>query len=162
MAGIKRSAASRSAVAVGVTLFSILVAVRGSAQSDVSAIRNRFVGVYSLVEYAPHGDRPSGRIQYDDGGHMLAMLFPPDREPLGDAATAEDYRAAMRGVVAYYGTYDIDVDAGTVTHHVEGASNPSWIGDDFVRWYRFEDGDLRLSLNPDFRGTLLWRRLTSD
>jgi hypothetical protein len=157
----KRGTGSGSA-AVGVVLVSVFLAVSGSAQSDAGAIRDRFIGVYALVEYAPHGDEPSGRIQYDRGGHMSAMLFPPGRELLTDSLTAEKYRAAMRGVVAYYGTYDIDVDAGTVTHHVEGASNPAWIGDDFVRWYRFEDGDLRLSLNPDFRGTLLWRPLNSD
>jgi hypothetical protein len=68
----------------------------------------------------------------------------------------------MRGLVAYYGSYTIDPVAGTVTHHIEGASNPAWLGDNFVRWYRFEGGNLRLSLSSNFGNTLLWQRLPVD
>jgi hypothetical protein len=42
---------------------------------------------------------------------------------------------------------------------VEAASNPAWIGDDFIRWYRFENDNLWISLNPDFDDPLLWERL---
>ncbi len=90
---------------------------------------------------------------------MWAMLLPPDREPLTNASGSDEYRAAMRGLVAYYGTYEIDRATGRVIHHVEAASNTAWVGDDFVRWYRFEGDDLRLSLNPEFENTLLWKRL---
>ena len=129
------------------------------AQSDVETLRQRLVGVYELAEYAPHGDEPSGRIWYAPNGQMSAMLFQPGRAPVANSASDAEFRASMRGVVAYYGTYTIDTDAGTVTHHVMGASNPAWIGDDFVRWYRFEGDDLRLSLNSRFENTLFWRRL---
>jgi len=142
--------------------FAVMLAVRAPAQTDEDGVREMFIGAYTLAEYAAHGDEPTGRIWYSRGGQMSAMLFPPGREPLSNATSAEDYRAAMSGVVAYYGTYTVDVEAGTVTHHLEGASNPSWIGDDFVRWYRFEDGNLRLSLNPEFQGTLLWQRLPAE
>ena len=157
--------AHRRSVALRRSAFSVLVALallnsRAPAQSEAESIRDRLVGVYRLVEYAPHGDEPSGRIWYEPGGQMSAMLFPPGREPLPNNAPAERYRETMRGVDAYYGTYTIDPEAGTVTHHVQGASNPAWIGDDCVRWCRFEDDKLRLSLNPDCRGTLLWQRLS--
>lgn len=144
-------------VATGVLL--LTGSGRSSAQGDPESIRAMFAGVYTLIEYAPHGDEPTGRIWYHANGEMSAMLYPPGREPLARSASDEAFRESMRGVVAYYGTYTVDVEAGTVTHHVAGASNPSWVGDNFVRWYRFEDDNLRLSLNPDFEGTLLWRRL---
>ncbi len=157
---------SRRSLPVAATIAALAllsaVAGRASAQSEVESIRERLVGVYRLAEYAAHGDEPTGRIWYAPNGQMSAMLFPPGREPLPNDASDDAYRDLMRGVVAYYGRYTIDPDAGTVTHHVEGASNPGWIGDDFVRWYRFEDGKLRLSLNADFRGTLLWERIGSD
>jgi len=132
-------------------------AATGSAQSQ--SVQEQFIGVYTLGEYAPHGDEPIGRISYDVSGRMWAMLTPPGREPIEGSSTAEQYRDSMRGLVAYYGSYTIDESTGRVIHHVEAASNPAWIGDDFIRWYRFEGTTLTLSLNPDFNGTLVWVRL---
>jgi hypothetical protein len=144
-------------VALG-SLVVAVIAAAGVAAWGQNA-RSQFVGVYTLAEYAPHGDEPTGRISYDAAGRMWAMLMPPGREPLTNASSPEEYQATMRGVVAYYGTYDVDESTGRVIHHVEAASNPDWIGDDFIRWYRFEGQDLRLSLNPEFTGTLFWARL---
>jgi hypothetical protein len=125
-------------------------------------VQAQFIGVFSLTEYAAHGDEPIGRISYDASGRMWAMLLPPDRQPLTNASTPEEYRATMRGVVAYYGTYEIDESTSRVIHHVQAASNPDWIGDDFVRWYRFEGPDLVISLNPSFDRPLVWSRLSND
>lgn len=161
MSGLRQSYRAGCA-ALFATMLVLVPVANAPAQDDAEAISELIVGVYTLAEYAGHGDEPTGRIRYDAGGRMSAMLFPPGREPLTNTTSAEAYRDAMRGVIAYYGTYTIDAEAGTVTHHLEAASNPSWIGDDFVRWYRFEDGNLTLSLNPDFSGTLLWERLPAE
>ena len=146
------------AAAAAVALFTGAHAQSGGSAPGASP----FIGTFALAEYAAHGDDPIGRISYDAAGRMWAMLLPPGRAPITNSSTPEDYRAAMRGLVTYYGTYDVDEDTGRVIHHVEAASNPAWIGDDFVRWYRFEGGDLRLSLNPEFRKTLLWARLPTE
>jgi hypothetical protein len=90
---------------------------------------------------------------------MWAMLLPPDRQPVTGSSTAEEVRDTMRGVVAYYGSYDIDESTGRVIHHVEAASNPAWIGDDFVRWYRFDGNKLVISLNSGFDNPLVWVRM---
>jgi hypothetical protein len=142
---------------VAVVVLAALAATTGSAQSP--SIQERFIGVYTLGEYAPHGDEPTGRISYDAAGRMWAMLTPPGRAPVEGSTTDEQFRASMRGLVAYYGSYTIDETTGRVIHHVEAASNPAWIGDDFVRWYRFDGTTLTLSLNPEFNGTLVWMRL---
>ena len=68
----------------------------------------------------------------------------------------------MRGVVAYYGTYTIDEATQRVIHHVESASNPAWVGDEFIRWYRFEGPNLVISLNDRFDNALLWERLPAQ
>ena len=143
--------------AVAAVVLAASAAATGLAQSP--SVQEQFLGVYTLGQYAPHGDEPIGRISYDASGRMWAMLTPPGREPVEGSSTAEDIRDAMRGLVAYYGSYTIDESTGRVIHHVEAASNPAWIGDDFVRWYRFEGSDLHLSLNPDFNGPLVWVRL---
>ena len=47
---------------------------------------------------------------------------------------------------AYYGTYTVDEGSGTVTHHLEGALDPTWVGTDQVREFEFV-GDDRLLLS---------------
>lgn len=137
-----------------------LAALAAGAQTDSGeSAQEQIVGVYALAEYRAHGAEPIGRISYDEAGRMWAMLFPPGREPISNDSTPDEYRDTMRGVVAYYGSYDVDEATGRVIHHVEAASNPSWVGTDFIRWFRFENGDLRISLNPEFNNPLLWRRL---
>jgi hypothetical protein len=109
--------------------------------------------------YSGHGNEPIGRISYDPAGRMWAMIFPPGREPVSQSSTPEQIQDTMRGVIAYYGTYTVDAATDRVIHHVEAASNPAWIGDDFIRWYRFENDNLWISLNPNFDDPLLWERL---
>jgi hypothetical protein len=130
--------------------------VFASAQS----VHERIVGTYRLARYAGHGEEPIGRISYDAAGRMWAMLLPPGRAPLDRDSAPEQYRDTMRGVVAYYGRYTIDEANQRVVHHVEAASNPAWIGDDFVRWYRFDGPNLLISLSQSFDNSLLWERLS--
>jgi hypothetical protein len=122
--------------------------------------REKFAGMYKLISVG--GTSRTGRIYYDRAGRMGAMLHPPDRRPLPAAPatpTVDDYREMLRGLVAYYGTYDIDETTRRVAHHIEAASNPSWIGTDFVRWYTFEPGRLLLRTRPDSTAPLIWEKL---
>jgi hypothetical protein len=137
----------------------IAVAASVNRPANSQSVQERLIGVYTLGEYALHGDEPIGRISYDASGRMWAMLLPPDRQPVTGSSTAEEVRDTMRGVVAYYGSYDIDESTGRVIHHVEAASNPAWIGDDFVRWYRFDGNKLVISLNSGFDNPLVWVRM---
>lgn len=119
----------------------------------------RLIGVYRLIRYTAHGAEPIGRIEYDAGNRMWAMIFPPNRQPVDQKSTPEQVRDTMRGVIAYYGTYTVDEPTGRVIHHVQAASNPAWIGDDFIRWYRFDGQNLLISLNASFDNPLVWERL---
>jgi hypothetical protein len=140
-------------------LLALSLAAFAAGPAQAQSVQEQLVGVYRLARYTPHADEPTGRISYDSAGRMWAMIFPPGRQPLTNASSDADYRAGMRGVVAYYGTYDIDESTGRVIHHVQSASNPDWIGDDFIRWYRFEGRNLLISLRPNFDDPLLWERL---
>jgi hypothetical protein len=40
---------------------------------------------------------------------------------------------------SYWGTYDLDEAAGTVTHRIEGCLYPAWVGASQVRNFRLED-----------------------
>jgi hypothetical protein len=136
-------------------------AARGAPiTSTPPGARERFAGVYRLIMFG--NGQQIGRIYYDRAGRMGAQLHPPGRKPLPGAPatpTVDDYREMLRGFVAYYGTYDVDESTKRVAHHIESASNPAWIGTDFVRWYEFEPGRLILRTAPNSTTPLVWERL---
>lgn len=120
-----------------------------------------FVGHWRLISYENFGEDGSvtkremtGRIMYDGQGNMSAQLMPQ-----GDAVEVENRRTQR--YVAYFGTYEIDPEQGTVTHRPEGSTIFPWVGGELVRHYSFSDGNLELSLKNEERvtGTLTWERI---
>jgi hypothetical protein len=137
------------------------------------------VGTWQLVSYEarnsngkvsyPLGERVSGQLIYDDRGNMSAHVMRNDRP----AFTAQDpfkgtdveVRAAFEGHASYFGTYTIDLGNKTVSHHVKGASYPNWVGNDQLRYYKFDRDRLVLSTPPlvlggqSFEYVLIWERV---
>jgi len=128
-----------------------------------------FIGTWRLVSYVmidPTGsprpywdDHPIGQLIYTADGHMSAQVYDARRSALQvepEAATAESVRPLYVGSAAYFGTYSVDTLAHRVTHIVEGAWLPDWIGRRLERSYRFiADDQLELSV-PGF--ALLWQK----
>jgi len=132
-----------------------------------SDVARRFVGAWRYVGAtvdgkpdAARGANPKGIILYDPSGHMAVHVAPekPARSA-GAALTPEEAKAALAGVVAYFGAYSIDEDAGTVTHHKHASVQPG-DGGAVVRAYEFA-GD-RLILRPiEAKNTaIVWERIT--
>ena len=101
-----------------------------------------------VVQY-PLGQHATGQIIYDARGNMSAQVMREERPAFAsqDSARATDVevRAAYEGYVAYFGTYTVDPEKHTVTHHVQGALLPNWIGGDQLRYYSFDGERLLLS-----------------
>jgi hypothetical protein len=144
--------------------------VSSSAQAP-AAVRERLVGAWELVSFeniAADGTRrpgayDRGQITYDGSGRMSAQLMhssnKADQSPQTDEARATAYRRYL----GYYGPFVVDEGKGTVTHIVEGSSNPSWIGSRQVRYYELSADNQQLTLsvrNAEGRvtGTLVWKR----
>lgn len=137
------------------------------------------VGTWRLVSFEsrdksgevryPLGRNATGQISYGADGSMSAILVQPDRPPFvsGDMqrGTDAEVRSAFEGFVAYFGSYSIDAEKGTVTHHVKGSSFPNWTGSDLVRFYKLEGEKLTLSTLPFLYGgesseaVLVWERV---
>ncbi len=141
---------------------SILMA---SASSNADEHYQQFVGDWELVSYiqfpASGGERDMnyiGYLSYDAHGNMTGLGMPRDL-PERAARSSERTIAGF----AYWGGVSVDVEAGTVIHHVEGSPMvPQWVGGDNVRFYEFVDDLLKLSLKDDsgrITATLTWRRL---
>src|SRR3954468_11837288 len=81
-----------------------------------------------------HGERPLGFIQYSPGGHMIVFLSAREqKKPAGAAYTDAERAEAHKSIFgAYAGTYS--VEGNKVTHHIEAAWLPHWVGTDAVRF----------------------------
>lgn len=122
-----------------------------------------FAGAYELVRTEALDDRgdwvpsdgvfgpdPSGVIMYDGAGTMGVHII------RGDVA---EERASPRRYFAYWGRYSVDAAAGTVTHHLRNHVNPEQAGADFVRGFELDGAYLTLTVVPQNRLRLVWRRI---
>jgi hypothetical protein len=104
----------------------------------------------------PYGENIFGRLVYTADGFMSVLLMNPDRPRFGSddpmAGTPDEIEAAFRGFDAYCGTYTIDKEQATVTHHIQASKFPNWIGTDQVRSFESRDGRLTLKADIDMRG----------
>ena len=139
---------------------------------------DRFVGTWRLLEcYGkwsdgrisyPYGDKPEGQLIYDGHGNFSGQIAGSGRPAFETGnllkGTPEEIKTAFEGYIAYYGTYEVDESKGQVTHHVQSALFPNWIGDIQTRNFEFEGKNLRLNTQPikgsraDLTNTLLWER----
>jgi Lipocalin-like domain len=115
-------------------------------------------------------ERASGLIIYTSDGHVSAQVYDARRPRLGtvwEQAGASAAQVAFTAMVSYFGRYRVDAARGTVTHSIEGAMAPDWIGTELVRGYRFV-GPNRVELRlltaaegPSVGNTVLvWERVS--
>lgn len=104
-------------------------------------------GTWKLVSYDtttpegvktfPLGEDAVGLLIYLPNGRMSVQFMRKDRPKFqsGDAwrGTLEEERAAFEGFFSYAGRYTLDLPKGIVTHHIEIAAAPNYVGTDVVR-----------------------------
>ena len=153
----------------------LLISASAGAQSQPSVVGTwrlvSYVAADSTGEYRPvWGDHPAGLIVYTADGHMAAQLYDPTRARLGPLSNASPLAATQPsfvGLYTYFGTFDLDTVKQTVSHHVEGAMAPDWVGATLVREYRFLTPDrIELRVLTDATGKpaagesiLVWERI---
>lgn len=137
---------------------------------EQNTVQQRLVGSWELVSYeiiaADGARRPGsydrGQITYDASGRMSAHLMHSSNKADASPATDELRATAFRRYLGYYGPFVVDTAAGTVTHIVEGSSNPSWVGSKQLRYFELssDNAQLTLSLRDGTRTTqsLVWKR----
>jgi len=143
------------------------------ARAQQGMVAQRFIGAWKLISvegedpvFALGYDHPSGMIIYDASGWMSAQIaVKGDRKPFARglrSGTLEEKAAAFDSFFAYYGTYTVDLEKKTVTHHPENHSWPGRRGVDNVRWFELQGND-RLILMPvgDGKGGVIDRNKTT-
>jgi hypothetical protein len=91
-------------------------------------------------------------------------VWGPDNQKLLPAASATEIRDALAGYYAYFGTYDVDLRAQTVTHHIKASLRSHEVGTDYVRPFELSGNQLllRYPVTADDGETrtriIVWRR----
>ena len=89
------------------------------------------------------GDHPCGFLTYTPGGHVSAVLAKSDRAISTDSpgsAPPEEQARLFCNSLANAGRYSLSSDG--VIHHVEVATDPTWMGTDQSRLVCLEGNKL--------------------
>jgi hypothetical protein len=140
-----------------------------TGQAPQPSERQHLIGAWELVSLQDHrqngevldwmGKKPTGTLIYSSDGHMAVQImrdprpsaagsmWSTDGRDLLPGASANDIRDAYRGYYAYFGTWEVDERAHTVTHHIRGSLRSVEVGLNYVRPYEFS-GDQLLFRSP--------------
>ena len=133
-----------------------------TAQESTKPLKERLVGTWDLVSnYAvrqdgsrldPFGPNPAGRYMLDATGRFTYMIYGSGRPKFASnnrrEGSSEENKAAVQGIIAFYGTYTVDEPARTVTWHVERCSFPNWEGSDRKTTVMLNGDDLSYTADP--------------
>lgn len=165
----KLGAVVSAIVIVGLAVI-ILTQNQSLAESPSNNLRKQLIGTWRLVSYEDRGDpngawtyrfgkNPKGYVIYDETGHVAIQIMktpPPPKFASGDDAkpTPEEALAVYSSYTAYFGTYTVDEAKHIVTHHVEGALRPSYIGTDQERPFELSGDRLIIGDQKTWRRVL--------
>jgi hypothetical protein len=141
------------------------IATIARAQSPVVAdhgtARERLIGAWHLANIdspGPDGKstgtpRPIGMLIYTADGHISVQLMYPQSA----AGLSNEY--VLDGYEASFGSFTVDEERHTVTHHIQGSNTGSLlVGKDLPRVFEFtKEGRLIIrSANPEEHWSVTW------
>lgn len=124
-----------------------------------SSAKQKLVGAWRLAwmeEPGPDGNlnritNSKGMLVYTRDGRMSVQLMFPESE----SALSNDY--VKDGYEASFGSYDVNEESHTLTHHVEGSITHKLVGKDLTRMFQFIDGRLIIkSTRSDEHWSATW------
>ena len=132
-----------------------------SQQATGTPVRQQLIGAWRLVsdEETVNGKLTkldqTGILTYTTDGHMSVQIM--DKDPNASDTSGNPVQYNAKGYEAYFGTFDVNEAAHSVTHHVQGALVGSLIGKDLTRIYTFSGKQLVLrSSRPDESWRIVW------
>jgi hypothetical protein len=124
------------------------------------SVEQKLLGTWHLVSYVREdipsgaksdvlGPHSHGYINYGRDGRMIVIIVGSDRKkPAGSVVTPAEAAALLKSMLAYAGTFTIDSEAKTVTHHIDISWDESRTGTDQVRRFNLEGDHLTLTTEP--------------
>ncbi len=156
------------------TMLLLLATVALPAGDTAGQAAKELVGAWTLVsvtveqggkKVGPFGPNPNGSLMLDGNGHFSIVAVRPGLPKFASnnrvAGTAEENTAAVRGSLAYFGTYSVSEADRIISMHIEGSTFPNWNGTEQKRLFTLAGDQLTLT-NPtgSAGGTtqIAWRR----
>ena len=131
--------------------------VKKDAGASYSA--EKLIGAWRLVSLeGPGADGKMNRVTdlkgmllYTRDGHVsVQLMYPKSAGGLSNEYVKNGYEAS-------FGSYEVNEQAHTVTHHVLGSITEQLVGKDLPRSYQFSDGHLIIqSTRPDEHWSVTW------
>jgi hypothetical protein len=128
------------------------------SSSVAQSLKEQIVGTWRLVSIYNEengtktynfGEKPVGLLMFDRSGNVMNFLSKPGLPKFAVSnrlkGTDAEYRAAMQGQIAGFGTYTIDGDTATITWLA--SSYPNRVGTMEKRTYKIT-GDDMTATNP--------------
>ena len=125
-----------------------------------ASAKEKLIGAWHLDSIDSPGDdgKPNritgikGMLIYTRDGHVSVQLM----YPKSAASLTNDY--VKNGYEASFGTYEVNEEAHTVTHHIEGSITEGLIGKSLPRSFHLtDDGKLIIkSTRPDEHWSVTW------
>jgi len=144
-------------------------ALVGVAPSAWAGAKEALVGTWKLVVHQfgptyPLGPDAVGLLIYDASGYMSLQIMRANRPKIrgwsGDAgpetATPEEAEAVYKGYRAYFGTYQVDEAARSITHRIEGNLSPNLVGVEHVELFKLSGDVLTFEAWP---WRYVWKRV---
>ena len=150
------------------------------AAAERSGASNPLVGTWTLVlvdNVLPDGSRvhlygpsPSGLLMFDAEGRYGLQIVSAGRPAFASndksRGTPDEYRAAVQGSNAHFGSYAIDQAKGTITFRIEHASFPNWEGTEQRRSFQLVGDRLKYTVPAPTTGggavgEVEWQRATT-
>jgi hypothetical protein len=139
-----------------------LAALPAIAQQPTKTLAEQLVGTWDLVatdseradgtRFGAFGPNPSGRYMLDADGRFSYMIYGSNRPKFSSnnrlEGTADEYKSAVQGAIAFYGTYTVDERTHTVTWHVVRCTFPNWEGSDRKSVVTLDGDDLSYTADP--------------
>jgi hypothetical protein len=124
-----------------ITLLSLAV-LTGSAVSQQKSLKDQLVGTWTLVSTVDTnkdgtktdrwGPSAKGLAIFDANGHYSFMIARTDMPKFAvnnvNQGTAEENKAVMQGMIAFFGTWSVDEAKKTLITTVEAGSFPNFNG----------------------------------
>jgi len=146
---------------LGCTFAAVLALLGVSLSQAANSIpaREKFIGAWHLVWMESQGadgkltrvTNVKGILLYTRDGHMSVQLMFPEPQ----YALSNDY--VKNGYEASFGSYDVNEEAHTITHHVQGSITAGLVGKDLTRVYQFSGDRLIIkSSRSDEHWSVAW------
>jgi hypothetical protein len=142
---------------------------------SATELRERLLGSWLLVSCEardaasevtyPLGRDAIGQLTYDAQGRMSAQLMRNHQPLFADddprRATIREKEVAWDGYFGYFGTYDIDEEAGALTHQIVGSWFPNLVGTQQVRRFQLDGNRLTVSAETPWGNIVnVWEKPT--